>query len=35
MESIWEATRDEMLDLAERLDVLDEEQWDSLSLCAE
>ena len=32
---MWEAERDEMLDLAERLAVLDDEQWDSPSLCAQ
>ena len=32
---IWEAERDEMLDLAERLAVLDDEQWNSPSLCAQ
>jgi uncharacterized protein (TIGR03083 family) len=32
---IWNAERDEMLDLAERLAVLNDEQWDSPSLCAE
>jgi uncharacterized protein (TIGR03083 family) len=31
----WEAERDEMLDLAERLEVLDDEQWNSASLCAQ
>ncbi len=30
-----DAERDEMLDLAERLAVLDDEQWNSPSLCAE
>jgi uncharacterized protein (TIGR03083 family) len=30
----WDADRDEMLDLAERLAGLDEEQWNSPSLCA-
>jgi uncharacterized protein (TIGR03083 family) len=30
----WEAERDEMLDLAERLAGLDDKQWDSPSLCA-
>ncbi len=32
---MWEAERDEMLDLAERLTVLDDEQWNSPSLCAQ
>jgi len=32
---IWKAERDEMLDLAERLSVLDDEQWNSPSLCAQ
>ncbi len=32
---IWDAERDEMLDLAERLAVLGDEQWDAPSLCAE
>ncbi len=32
---IWDAERDEMLDLAERLAVLDHEQWNSPSLCSE
>jgi uncharacterized protein (TIGR03083 family) len=32
---IWEAERDEMLDLAERLVVLDDEQWNSPSLCTQ
>jgi uncharacterized protein (TIGR03083 family) len=32
---LWEAERDEMLDLAERLAVLDDEQWNSPSLCAQ
>ena len=32
---MWEAERDGMLDLAERLTVLDDEQWNSPSLCAE
>lgn len=32
---IWEAERDEMLDLAERLTVLDDEQWNSPSLCGQ
>ena len=31
----WEAERDEMLDLAERLAALDDEQWSSPSLCAQ
>lgn len=31
---ISDAVRDEMLDLVERLSELDEEQWDSPSLCA-
>ena len=31
---IWEATRDETLDLAERLAELTDEQWNSPSLCA-
>ena len=30
----WVAERDEMLDLAERLSELDDEQWNSPSLCA-
>ena len=30
----WEAERDEMLDLAQRLAELDDRQWDSPSLCA-
>src|ERR1700677_2862751 len=30
-----EAKRDEMLDLAERLSVLDDDQWNSPSLCAQ
>jgi len=30
----WDAVRDEMLDLAERLAELDDEQWNSPSLCA-
>jgi uncharacterized protein (TIGR03083 family) len=32
---IWDAVRDEMRDLADRLAELDEEQWSSPSLCAE
>jgi uncharacterized protein (TIGR03083 family) len=32
---IWEAERDEMLDLAERLALLDHEQWNTASLCTE
>ncbi len=32
---IWDAVRDEMLDLAERLAELDDEQWNSPSLCAQ
>ena len=32
---IWDAVRDEMLDLADRLAELDDEQWNSPSLCAE
>jgi uncharacterized protein (TIGR03083 family) len=32
---IWSAERNEMLDLAERLAALDEEQWNSPSLCAQ
>jgi uncharacterized protein (TIGR03083 family) len=31
----WEAERDEMLDLAERLAVLDDEKWNSPSLCSQ
>jgi uncharacterized protein (TIGR03083 family) len=31
----WDAERDEMLDLAERLAVLDDEQWNAPSLCAQ
>jgi uncharacterized protein (TIGR03083 family) len=31
----WEAERDEMLDLAERFAVLDDDQWNSPSLCAQ
>ena len=31
---IWDAVRDEMLDLAERLSELGDEQWNSPSLCA-
>ena len=31
---MWDAERDEMLDLAERLAVLDDEQWNAPSLCA-
>jgi len=30
----WDAVREEMLDLAERLAEIDEEQWNSPSLCA-
>jgi uncharacterized protein (TIGR03083 family) len=32
---IWEAERDEMLNLADRLTVLSDEQWNSPSLCAQ
>ena len=32
---IWDAERDEMRDLAERLAELDDEQWNSPSLCAQ
>ncbi|MGP0029522.1 MAG: maleylpyruvate isomerase family mycothiol-dependent enzyme [Acidimicrobiales bacterium] len=32
---IWDAERDEMLDLAGRLALLDDEQWNSPSLCAQ
>jgi len=32
---IWDPERDEMLDLAERLADLDDEQWNSPSLCAQ
>jgi uncharacterized protein (TIGR03083 family) len=32
---IWEAERDEMLDLAERFTVLDDDQWNSPSLCSQ
>jgi len=32
--AIWDAVRDEMLDLSERLAELDDEQWNSPSLCA-
>jgi uncharacterized protein (TIGR03083 family) len=32
---IWEAERDEMLDLAERFALLDHEQWNAPSLCTE
>ena len=32
---IWNAERDEMLDLADRLAALDDEQWNSPSLCTE
>ena len=32
---IWDAVRDEMVDLAERLAELDDEQWNSPSLCAQ
>jgi uncharacterized protein (TIGR03083 family) len=32
---MWNAERDEMLDLAERLALLNDEQWDAPSLCAE
>jgi hypothetical protein len=31
---IWVAESDEMLDLAERLAELDDEQWNSPSLCS-
>jgi uncharacterized protein (TIGR03083 family) len=31
---LWDAVRDETLDLAERLSELDDEQWNSPSLCA-
>ena len=30
----WDAQREEMLDLAERLADLDDERWNSPSLCA-
>jgi uncharacterized protein (TIGR03083 family) len=32
---VWEAEREEMFDLAERLDELSDEQWNSPSLCAQ
>jgi len=32
---IWDAVRDEMLELADRLAELDDEQWNSPSLCAQ
>jgi uncharacterized protein (TIGR03083 family) len=32
---VWDAERDEMRDLAERLDEIDDEQWNSPSLCAQ
>ena len=32
---MWEAERDEILDLAERFAELDDEQWNSPSLCAD